>query len=97
MTQSPSPQLEIQQQAGVILSQVAGYVGLTTMETGLRSGLIAEIAKHLQGISADDLAKSGGLIPCTRRYGAARLTPPKCLILVRTRLTLSRHTWRHCC
>ncbi len=60
MTQSPSPQLEIQQQAGVILSQVAGYVGVTTMETGLRSGLIAEIAKHLQGISADDLAKKRG-------------------------------------
>ena len=38
MTQSPSPQQEIQQQAGKILSQVAGYVGVKTMEIGLRSG-----------------------------------------------------------
>ena len=63
MTQSTSSQQEIQQQAGMILSQVAGYVGVKTMEIGLRSGLIAEIAKHPQGISADDLAKQRGFDP----------------------------------
>ena len=76
MTQSPSQQEEIQQQAGKILSQVAGYVGVKTMEIGLRSGLIAEIAKHPQGISADDLAKQQGFDPlytsvwCRSAYAA---------------------------
>jgi len=76
MTQSPSPQPEIQQQAGVILSQVAGYVGVKTMEIGLRSGLFAELAKHPQGISADDLAKQLGFDPlytsvwCRSAYAA---------------------------
>ncbi|MCH8990122.1 MAG: hypothetical protein IIA92_15115, partial [Chloroflexi bacterium] len=76
MTQSPSPQQEIQQQAGIILSQVAGYVGVKTMEIGLRSGLIEEIAKHPQGISSDDLAKQQGFDPlytsvwCRSAYAA---------------------------
>ena len=76
MTQSPSPQQEIQQQAGKILSQVAGYVGVKTMEIGLRSGLVEEIAKQPQGISADDLAKKLGFDPlytsvwCRSAYAA---------------------------
>ena len=76
MTQSPSPQQKIQQQAGKILSQVAGYVGVKTMEIGLRSGLVEEIAKHPQGISADDLAKKLGFDPlytsvwCRSAYAA---------------------------
>ena len=60
MTQSSSPQQELQQQAGKILSQVAGYVGIKTLEIGLKSGLLEEIARHPQGITADDLAKQRG-------------------------------------
>ena len=76
MSQSPSSQQEIQQRAGMILSQVAGYVGVKTMEIGLTSGLLAEIAKHPQGISADDLAKQRGFDPlytsvwCRSAYAA---------------------------
>lgn len=76
MTQGPSPQQEIQQQAGKILAQFAGYVGVKTMEIGLRSGLLEEIAKHPQGISADDLAKQKGFDPlytsvwCRSAYAA---------------------------
>ena len=59
MTQATTPP-EVQQQAGKILTQFAGYVGVKTMEIGLRSGLLEEIARHPQGITADDLAKQKG-------------------------------------
>ena len=63
MTQpTPAPE-EVQQQASKILSQVAGYVGVRTMEIGLRLGLFEEIAKHADGISADALAKEKALDP----------------------------------
>jgi len=64
--QTPSPeevQQAIQQQAGKLLSQVAGYIGVRTMDIGLRLGLLAEVAKHPQGITTDDLAKETGLDP----------------------------------
>ena len=41
--QNPSPeevQQAVQQQAGKLLSQVAGYVGVRTMDMGLRLGLL---------------------------------------------------------
>ena len=75
MTQATSSQ-EVQQQAGKILSQVAGYVGVKTVEIGLRSGLLEEIAKHPQGITADALAKQQGFDPlytsvwCRSAYAA---------------------------
>ena len=59
MTQTSSS-VDLQEQAGKILSQVAGYVGVKTLDIGLRSGLIEEIAKHPQGITADALAKQRG-------------------------------------
>lgn len=65
MTQ-PSPeqtQQAIQQQAGKLLSQVAGYVGVRTMDIGLRLGLLAEIANHPRGLTAEALAKQTGLDP----------------------------------
>ncbi len=76
MTHSPTLQQEIQQQAGKILSQVAGYAGVKTMEIGLRFGLFEEIAKHPRGIQAADLAKQKGFDPlyvrvwCRSAYGA---------------------------
>ncbi len=65
MTQ-PSPeqtQQAIQQQAGKLLSQVAGYDGVRTMDIGLRLGLLAEIANHPQGVTAEALARQTGLDP----------------------------------
>lgn len=65
MTQ-PEPSAEeiqqaVQQQAGKLLSQVAGYIGVRNMDIGLRFGLLEEISKHTQGITAEALAKQKGL------------------------------------
>jgi len=59
MTQG-TPKHDLPQQAGKILSQVAGYAGVKAMEVGLRSGLFQEIAKHPEGITSEDLAKQRG-------------------------------------
>jgi SAM-dependent methyltransferase len=56
-------QQEVQQQAGKLLSQVAGYVGVRTMDIGLRLGILKEIAEHPNGIAADDLARNTSLDP----------------------------------
>ena len=56
-------QQAIQQQAGKLVSQVAGYIGVRTMEIGLRFGLLEEIATHPQGIAAEALARQKGLDP----------------------------------
>jgi SAM-dependent methyltransferase len=56
-------QQAIHQQAGKLLSQVAGYVGVRTMDIGLRFGLLEEIAQHPHGITAEDLARQKGLDP----------------------------------
>ncbi|NIQ40125.1 MAG: methyltransferase domain-containing protein [Proteobacteria bacterium] len=67
MSQQGSSPQEVQQaiheQAGKLLSQVAGYIGVRTMEIGLRFGLLEEIAKHPQGITAEALAKQKALDP----------------------------------
>ncbi len=70
---------EIKQQAGKILTQVAGYIGTRTMELGLRLGLFKEIAKHTQGITTEALAKELELDPfyvqvwCNSAYAAELL------------------------
>ena len=56
-------QQAIQQQAGKLLSQVAGYVGLRTIDIGLRFGLLEEIARRPEGITAEALATKKGLDP----------------------------------
>ena len=65
---------EIQQQAGKILSQVAGYVGTRTINLGMRFGLFEEIAKHPTGVTAEALATIKGLDPF---YGRAPPMRPK--------------------
>jgi len=49
-------QTNIKEQAGALLSQVAGYVGVRTMEIGLRLGLIEALADEKEGLSASELA-----------------------------------------
>ena len=61
MTQAKTPQEEVQAQAGKILGQVAGYVGVRTIDIGLRRGILAEIGKHPDGIGTDDLASKLGM------------------------------------
>lgn len=52
-----------QEQAGMLLSQVAGHVGVRTIEIGLRHGLFAELADHADGRTPDELADRLGLDP----------------------------------
>ena len=67
MTQTSQPtQLvhqEVQQQAGKLLSQVAGYVGVRTIDRGLSSGLLEAVASYPLGITAEALAEETGLDP----------------------------------
>jgi hypothetical protein len=50
-------------QAGKVLTQVAGYVGVKTIEMGLRLGLIQDLADSPHGLTASDLAKRKGMDP----------------------------------
>lgn len=47
---------EIQEQAGKILAQFAGYVGFKTIEMGLKNGLLETLRQHPDGLTADELA-----------------------------------------
>ena len=59
MTQATqNPQEAMQQQAGKFLGQVAGYVGVRTMEIGISKGLLAEVGANEKGVTATDLAKN---------------------------------------
>lgn len=53
----------IADQAPVLLSQVAGFVGFRTVALGLRAGLVAALAATPAGLSADELARKLGLDP----------------------------------
>ena len=76
MTQQASPEPEVPQQAGKLLTQIAGYVGVRTIVIGLRLGLLEEIGKHQDGITTDDLAQQLSLDPfyvgvwCRSAYAA---------------------------
>jgi hypothetical protein len=50
-------------QAGKVLSQVAEYIGVKTMEMGLRLGLVQDLADSQQGLTAADLATRTGMDP----------------------------------
>ena len=69
-------QPEIPQQAGKILTQVAGYNGVRAMDIGLQFGLFEELAQHPDGLTSDALAKAKGLDPfytqvwCRAAYAA---------------------------
>lgn len=51
------------QQAPVVLSQLAGYIGHRTITIGLRSGLIAALAARTEGATPDELADELELDP----------------------------------
>ena len=57
MTQAAqNPQEAMQQQAGKFLSQIAGYVGVRTMEIGIAQGLLAEVGANEKGVTPTDMA-----------------------------------------
>lgn len=59
-TQEAPPQASVQEQAGVLLQQVAGYMGHRTIELGLASGLVRGIATT-PGSTSDELADALGM------------------------------------
>jgi len=67
---------DIKQQAGVLLSQVAGYIGVRCIEIGLKSGLVEALSKAPGGLTAPALAEAAGTdlfytrIWCRSAYGA---------------------------
>ncbi|MCI0856481.1 MAG: methyltransferase domain-containing protein [Chloroflexi bacterium] len=71
-----TPQEEVQQQAGKIITHVAGYVGVKAIDMGLRLGMLDELAKHPDGVTSDALAEALSLDPfyvgvwCSAAYGA---------------------------
>jgi SAM-dependent methyltransferase len=58
-----APAVSIQDQAPKLLGQVAGFVGHRTVAVGLRSGLIAELARADSGYTPEQLAARLGLDP----------------------------------
>jgi SAM-dependent methyltransferase len=63
MTTVTSHTPTLPEQAGALLAHVAGYASHRTISMGLRSGLIAELAEHPDGLTPDELAESLGLDP----------------------------------
>ncbi|HUP15079.1 MAG TPA: class I SAM-dependent methyltransferase [Acidimicrobiia bacterium] len=53
----------LKDQAGKVLAHIAGYVGGRTVEIGLTHGLIASLANHPEGLTAEELADDGKLDP----------------------------------
>jgi SAM-dependent methyltransferase len=54
-----TPQEEVQQQAGKVLSQVAGFVGTRTIQIGLQAGLFEALAEGPK--TSDQLASAKGI------------------------------------
>lgn len=46
----------VQQQAGKLLTQFAGFVGLKTIKIGIDNGLFSTLAEHEEGLTAQELA-----------------------------------------
>lgn len=57
------PPVDLEEQATKVLSHAGGYVGLRTLDIGLRFHLLAELARHPSGITPADLAEETGLDP----------------------------------
>jgi SAM-dependent methyltransferase len=70
---------DIKQQAGMLLGQVAGYVGTRAIQLGLRAGLIEAFADAEQGLTPDELAVQADIDPfyaevwCRAAIGAGLL------------------------
>lgn len=89
----------VKEQAPIVLSQIAGYVGHKTIAMGLRAGLIAALADAPDGLTSDALADACGLDAfytsvwcraalaagiCDRPDGRYRLVPHMATLLLDT-------------
>jgi SAM-dependent methyltransferase len=54
---------DLKDQAGMLLQQIAGYVGTRTIQLGLRAGLVAALADTDDGLTPDDLAVQADIDP----------------------------------
>ncbi len=53
-------QQEVQQQAGKVLTQFAGFVGFKTIKIGIDNGLLSALASQAEGLTTEDLAVQAG-------------------------------------
>jgi SAM-dependent methyltransferase len=71
---------DVKQQAGMLLQQIAGYVGTRTAQLGLRAGLVEVLAEADHGLAPDELAIQADIDPfytqvwCRAAIGAGLLT-----------------------
>lgn len=54
-------EVTIKERGGALLAQAAGYIGLRTIEVGLKHGLIAKLAEHPEGLTVEQLAHDAGV------------------------------------
>lgn len=70
---------DFQHRAGVLLEQVAGYIGHRTVQVGLQHDVFGRLAAHPDGVAPEDLAEECGLDPfylavwCRSAYAAGVL------------------------
>jgi SAM-dependent methyltransferase len=70
---------DVKQQAGMLLQQVAGYIGTRTTQLGLRAGLVQAFADAEQGLTPGELAVQADIDPfyaevwCRAAIGAGLL------------------------
>jgi ubiquinone/menaquinone biosynthesis C-methylase UbiE len=71
---------DVRQQAGMLLQQIAGYVGTRTTQLGLRAGLVEALAEADHGLTPGELAIRADIDPlytqvwCRAAIGAGLLT-----------------------
>ncbi|OLS23589.1 MAG: putative methyltransferase YcgJ [Candidatus Heimdallarchaeota archaeon LC_3] len=63
ISEPEAAQQNVQEKSKKILTDIAGYVSVRTINIGLELDLFSEIAKHTDGISVQELAKITGLDP----------------------------------
>ena len=74
--------IDMKRQAGKVLSHVAGYVGMRTIEIGLTHGLFEALAKHAVGLTPEQLAAEKSVdefyvgVWCRAAYAAEVLESP---------------------
>jgi hypothetical protein len=74
--QSTPTRADMKQQAGMLLQQVAGYVGTRTIQLGLRYPLISSLADAGAGLMPDELAVAADIDPFYAHVWCRRRSPP---------------------
>jgi SAM-dependent methyltransferase len=83
--------IDAKQQAGMLLQQVAGYVGIRTIQLGFRAGLIDTLADADAGLSPEELAVAADIDPFYAQVWCRAGIAAGILERAGTRLRLATH------